>query len=151
MVDESGPQGIPLYVTEHSQQVPVVLDWEGLEASLPDPSGRAVPQVIPMRVGRQQPVHPAADVALLARRYHHVEMVGHQAKGQQFQADALLRCGYKPEERLVLRRTVEHGRTVITAIDDVVIPAGDQQSATPCHVPRFFQLGSSFIRQIDRE
>lgn len=39
-------QGIPLYITKDLQEVMILLDWKGLESSLPQASGRPVAPVM---------------------------------------------------------------------------------------------------------
>ena len=54
-----------------------------LEPALPDvTAGPVTPQVAP-HVRGHQPVHPAAQVAVFARPKCQVEMVGHEAVGQE--------------------------------------------------------------------
>ena len=74
-------QGVSLDVSQDHQQVPVLLNREGLEPSLPDMPRGVVVTLVPANVSGQQPVHPGSQVAIGQGPKGQVEMIGHQAVG----------------------------------------------------------------------
>jgi hypothetical protein len=62
--DQVGPQGVAFDVPQHGQQVLILLNGERLEASLPDVAAAAVMAMVPADVRGQQPLRPAAEVAV---------------------------------------------------------------------------------------
>jgi hypothetical protein len=65
----------------------VVLDGERLEPPLPDMAAGAVVAVLASGVGHEQPLHPAAQVAVGSGADHQVEVVGHQAVPEDIQRE----------------------------------------------------------------
>src|SRR5262245_19291583 len=97
------PQRIALHVAHDSQQVMIFLDWEGLEAHLPDPSGRRVLLVIPAYVSGEQPMHPIREIFCARGPHYKMNVVGHQAYGEQRYNQTLLSSRDEREELLVVR------------------------------------------------
>ncbi len=60
----------------------VLLDGEGLEASLPDVAGGMVVALVSADVEVHQTGHPGAQVAVLCAPEDEVEVVGHEAVGE---------------------------------------------------------------------
>ena len=106
-LDQVGPEGVALDVTEDDAEVVIFLDGKGLEASLPDVAGGAVNGDVAADVGVHEPVHPAAQVAVVMGPYNEVEVVGHEAVGQESHGNAQAGLGEQAEERLVVRVMVE--------------------------------------------
>ncbi len=77
-VDQPRTDGIALYVSEHFEEMQIVLNREGLEAALPDMSAALIVLVITPHVTGHQPLHPAAEVAVLIRPEHQMEVIRHQ-------------------------------------------------------------------------
>src|SRR5262249_9953478 len=71
---------IALDVSQHRQQVVVLLDRKGLETPLPHMAARGVVFVITANVSREQPLHPAAQIAVFVRPQDQMEVVGHEEK-----------------------------------------------------------------------
>ncbi len=82
-LDESRPQRIPLDITQHGEEVLVALDGKGFEPSLPDVPAAAVVAMVAANVTREQPLHPASEVAIGLRPKHEMKMVRHQAPADQ--------------------------------------------------------------------
>src|SRR6516164_7510242 len=59
-------QRVALDITEHGRQMVVVLDGKGLESALPDMSRGAVMAMVSPGVGREQPLDPAAQIAVMS-------------------------------------------------------------------------------------
>src|SRR5262245_1466094 len=58
----------------------ILLDRKGLETPLPHVAARGVVFEIPAHMGREQPLHPAAQVAVFVRPQDHMEVIGHEEK-----------------------------------------------------------------------
>ena len=63
--DQLGPQRVTLDVSQHGGEMVVAFDRERLETALSDVPRGAVMAMITASVRRQQPLHPAAKVAIL--------------------------------------------------------------------------------------
>ena len=61
---QTSPQRIPLDVPQNHQKVFVLLDRKGLESTLPDVAGGVIMLLVAADVGREQSVHPAAQVSI---------------------------------------------------------------------------------------
>ena len=71
----------------------IALNWKALEAPLPDVSAAAIMLVISPHVTYQQPPHELTQCSLMRGFEHEMEVIRHQAKGEQLNANSLPRCG----------------------------------------------------------
>src|SRR5262249_4764993 len=103
----------------------VVLNRERLVAPLPDmPRGVVVP-VVAEGLGRQQPAHPPAQVAIGLWPQYEMEMVGHEAIAEDIHRDAADSLRHGVDEGIIISRLVEDRGAAIAAIQGVVNQASD--------------------------
>ena len=121
--DEVRPEGISLDIPQHRQQVLVLLDGERFESPLPDVAGGLVVLVVAADVRREQPLHPAGQIAILARPEDQVKMIRHQAISEQPHRHDIVGGGEEADECLIIGRLVKHPLTGISAAEDVVAVA----------------------------
>jgi hypothetical protein len=79
--DIKGQKRISLDVSDNREQMPVVLDRDGLETTLPHLTAMAVMLEVSPHVRRHQPLHPPRQVSIRVRPDDPVKMIGHQAVG----------------------------------------------------------------------
>ncbi len=103
------PVGIALDIPKYSKDMLIFLVLERLESTLPYVAAGAITPQIPANVGGHQPVHPAAQLAVLAGPDGQVEVVGHEAVGQDAQGRADAGLGHHVNEGLVIVGFVEDG------------------------------------------
>jgi hypothetical protein len=102
--NEVCPQRVSFHVSHHRQQVAILLNWKRLEPALPDATAGSVPEVVPKGVGRQKPLHPTADVTSPLLCYDYVEVIRHEAGGEQSQVHSSLRLVDESQEVFVFAR-----------------------------------------------
>ena len=115
------------------------------EPPLPHVPDRAVVTVVAPRVSRQQPLHPAAEVAVAARAEHDGEVVGHQAVAEQVHRQATARVGLGLDEGVVVGRLVKH-RVAAAARFKARSPRRKphvKNALFPIFPPHFFPLHSA--------
>jgi hypothetical protein len=98
----------------------VTLDRESFESALPDMSAEVVMSQLTAHVRGHQPVHPAAQVAIVAGSEGEVEVVRHEAVSQNSHRDSKRCLGHDPEKRLIVVGLVEHLGTCVAAIEDMI-------------------------------
>src|SRR5688572_6283854 len=108
----------------------------GLEPTLPHVAGFFMPQVVSNGMGREKPLHPASDVAILSRSHDQVKVVWHQAHGENRQFDALLSLGHQFQELGVVTWLVKHFGLSIRAVEHVIVLAGEYAAGRTRHVPQ---------------
>ena len=128
-----GPDRVALDIAQHRQQVLVLLDREGLEPALPDVAAAVVVLVVTAHVGVLQPVHPAAEIAVAVRPHRQVEVVGHEAVGQDGHGDLDAGVPDGLEERLVVPVLHEDLAAGVAAVEDVVAHPADRGSGRSWH------------------
>ena len=138
---EAGPQRIALHIAQHGEQVLVLIDRKRLKTPLPHVAAAVVVPMVAADMGGEQPLHPAAQVAVAARPEHEVEMVGHQHVAQDSQRQPLVGLRHQFEEGGVVAIFVKHFGPRIAAIEHVVAhPTGGRprcsghagQPTAPC-------------------
>ncbi len=67
-----------------------------------------------------QPVHPAADIAVLARPEGQVEVIGHKAISEDAHRSANTRLGHQVEERVGIVGLLKHNRPRVPPIEDMI-------------------------------
>lgn len=121
--DQIGSDRISLNVAHHGKQVSVLLNWKRFEPTLPDTSGCSPKLVIATHMRGEQPLHPAAEIAVLERPKYEVEVIRHQTEGENPERQALIGSFHQPNERPVVGSSVIDGRSSISSIDNVVADA----------------------------
>lgn len=130
-------EGVALDVARDGHEMFVVLDRERLEPALPDVSAMGIMPEIAPNVRRHQPLHPPREVAVAVGPQDEVEVVGHQAVGEQSHGQPQTRLADDAEEGLVVLRLVEDLGAGVAAIQDVVAkpalagPPGARHSGLP--------------------
>ena len=89
--------------------------------------------MVPFRMSGQQPMHPAADIAVDVGPKNQMEMVRHQTVSENPHRDLLAGKPHQRYECFVVFFIVIHGRTVIAAINDVITIASDHCSGCSGH------------------
>ena len=127
MSNELCSQRVPLDVAHRRQQVHVLLDRKRLEPALPHVAARlsATLTMISPDVRRQQPLHVAAEIAIVAGPEDQVKMVGHEAEGEQPHVDAFVGGEQQIEEAAMVFVRMEDLHAAVAAVDDVVADAAD--------------------------
>lgn len=133
LLDEVRAQGVAFDVANGGDQVAVLLDGESLEAPLPDVAAAAVVAVIPPDMRGHQPLHPAAQVAVVVRPEHQVEMVGHQAQCEDAHGQALAGGLKQAKEGVVVVGLLEDGGAAIAPIEHVVDDPADTRASGSSH------------------
>ena len=121
-----GTQRVAFDVTRNGPQVIFILDRERLEAALPDVPGRAVMTMITPRVCRQEPLHPAPEVALPFGSDDQVERMGYSTRSEDVQWQPNARVGHRLDEGVVILRLVEDRFPPIPSVPYVVTKAPDR-------------------------
>jgi hypothetical protein len=101
----------------------VPLNGKCLEPTLPDVSAAAVVAMVSPDVAGEQPLHPAAEVAVLAGPQHEVKMVGHQAVAEDSHRHAFdprFRFCHQVQKGGVVFGLAEDLLAAIAAIQDVI-------------------------------
>lgn len=131
------PEGISLNVTQHGQVMLVLLDGEGLEAALPDMAAAAVMPVVAAHMGGQEPLHPAAEIAVVVRPKHKMEVIGHQAVAQETHGESLAGGFKQGDEGGVIRLLMKDLSPAVPAIKNVVAPSPQRRSCSSWHSRQF--------------
>jgi hypothetical protein len=84
-------------------------------------------------VGGQQPLHPAGEVAIVARPEDKVEVVGHEAVAADPHGQSLAGQWEQIDECLEVGVIVEDASAAITAVDDVVADVSDGSASGAGH------------------
>ena len=114
------PARVSFDVAQDREQMLILLNGERLESSLPHvAAGAIMPRVAP-HVGRCQPMHQAAEFAVLAGPKREVEMIGHQTIRQDSHRCAGVGFGNQLDECVVVVGFVKHLGASIAAIEDMV-------------------------------
>src|SRR5438876_7694605 len=98
----------------------VFFDGEALEPTLPHVTTAAIVPMVTAHMGGHQPLHPAAQVAVLVWPDHQMEMVGHQTKANYAHRLTQTRVADQPQKGLVIGILVKDHLLAITTIQDVV-------------------------------
>src|SRR5580704_17398267 len=95
-----------------------------------------VVSVITADMRRQRPLHPAAQVAVVVRPKHQVEVIGHEAERQDPHGKPLAGSGQNGDEGFVVLVLVEDRRAVVAAVQDVVAIAPNRGACGAWHLSR---------------
>ena len=98
----------------------IFLSGKRLEPTLPDVTAGAITPQVATHVRGHQPVHPAAQVAVLAGPEGQVEVVGHEAVGQDAHRAADTGLGHHVEEGVIIVGLVEDRGSRVPPVEDVV-------------------------------
>ena len=94
--------------------------------------------VVSSHVGGEKPLHPSTQVAVPPRPEHQVEVIGHEAIGEDSHRPPSTGFIDEAHERLVVLRLVEHPRASVAAIDHVITDIADRSPCRPRHVRMLF-------------
>ena len=111
----------------------VLLDGEGFEAALPDVAAAPVTLAVAMHVGRQEPLHPGAEVVVAPRPEDEVEVIGHQTKADQPHRHAGAGLTEEPDEAMVVVGVVKDLGPAVATIEGVVAITTDRGSRRAGH------------------
>lgn len=80
----------------------IVLHRKRFEASLPDVATGLLVAMVTADMGSQQPLHPAAEVTIGMRPDGQMEVIGHQAIGEDPQRKPFICLCKQPEKGLIV-------------------------------------------------
>ncbi len=115
------------------RKVSVFFDRETFESALPNVSARMIVLMVAADMGGEEPGHVSAQLTVLAWPKCEVEMVGHQAEGQQPHRDMLLRLVQELDEGLEITVLVKDGAPAIPTVKDMVTVSAQSNSKGSCH------------------
>jgi hypothetical protein len=98
----------------------VLLDRKGFESPLPDVAGGVIMPLGAADVGREQPVHPAAQVSIPQGPERQMTMVRQHALGQNPHGIPELRFGQEVDKRVEITVFVKNAGPVIAPVQHVV-------------------------------
>src|SRR5260370_28217998 len=111
----------------------VLLNRERLETALPDVAAAVMMLVITAHMSIQDPMHPAAQVAILLGQDNQVKVVGHEAKAQHGHRDFDAGIGHHLEEGLVVGSPPQNLAPAVAPVDDVVTDPSHRGSRGAWH------------------
>lgn len=120
----------------------VFLDGKGSEAALVDMAAAVVVLVVTADMSGEQPHHVFTQIAVAAWPEDEVEMVGHQAIGEQAHGDAFASLTQQFDEGGVIAVFVEDGTAAIAPIEDMVTVAALGTSWVAWHRSDYRVLGT---------
>ena len=113
-------QRVPFNITQDGQEVVALLDRKGPKTALVHVSAAVVVLMITADMGGKQPAHVIAQVAVAARPEDEMEVVGHEAIGQEADRDAFAGLAEQLEEGSEIAVLVEDGAARVPAVENVV-------------------------------
>ena len=132
-LDQAGAERVSFDVAQDREQMLILLNGERLESSLPYvAAGAIMPRVAP-HMGRCQLMHPAAEFAVLAGPKREVEMIEHEAVGQDSHRLAQGGFGHQLDESVVVVGFVKHLGACVAAIEDMVGVSTQTGSGSASH------------------
>ena len=117
---QTSPQRVPLDVPQNHQKVFVLLDRKGFESPLPNVAGGVIMPLVAADVGREQPVHPAAQVSISQGPERQMKMVRQHAICQNPHGVPQLRFGQEVDKRVEITVFVKNAGPVIAPVQHVV-------------------------------
>jgi hypothetical protein len=111
----------------------VGLDRKGPKTAFPNMPAGLMESMVPADVARREPLHPVAEVAVFSRPEDEVEMVGHEAIGQQPHVASFGFLVEKLHEVGIVAGVVENFGTGISAVKNVVAKASGRCSGGSRH------------------
>lgn len=111
----------------------VLLDGEGAEAALINVATAVIMLVVAADMSGEQPHHVGAEIAVVAGPEGEVEMVGHQAIGEQTHGEAFSRLAQQFDEGGEVAVFLEDGASGVAAVEDVVAVAALASSWVAWH------------------
>ena len=98
----------------------ILLNNETLKPPLPDVPVGAIKLMVSSHMACHQPLHPSAKVPCPDRPHDHVEMVGHEAVGKNFDREKPPAQSQQISESLVILTIVEYVLLPVATVEDVV-------------------------------
>jgi hypothetical protein len=120
----------------------VGLDGEGFEPALPDVSTGMIVAEIASHMGGEEPVHPAAEVAIVTWPERHVKVIGHEAVSDDPHGDATRGLDHHLKEGVVVAVFVEDGGSRIAAVQDMIAVPGSGGSSGAGHGKNLFRIAN---------
>ncbi len=146
---ELGTQGIAFHIAQHARQVLVLLNGKRLEPTLPDVAAGLVVSVVASNVGRQQPLHPAAEIPVLPRPEHQMKMVRHHAPGEQPHGQPFASLAKQSGKGREIIRLMKHALPSISTVDHVVTESTGQCACRARHSSRLIAAVQSVNRKVE--
>jgi len=114
------PHRVTLHETHHRQEVCVFLDDESPEAVLPQVAPGFVDLMMVVDVTGQQPVDPTAQFTGFFRLQDHMEMIRHEAVGENFNRMDLPGLSHQFNEELIVLFRPENFLPTVPVVEYVV-------------------------------
>ena len=130
---QPGTQRIAFDVTQHGQEVVVLLDGEGAKASLVDMAAAVVVLMVAADMSGEQPHHVVTQVSVGGRPEGKMEMVGHQAIGEKAHGSSFSRLAQQLDEGGVIAVFEENSTSAIASVEDMVTVAAQGSSWVSWH------------------
>jgi hypothetical protein len=102
----------------------ILLNWKCLEPALPDVPARVIVTRVPTNMGREQPVHPAAQIAITAWPQNQVKVIGHETVPEQSHRTPQRCLRHHLKERAEIVGLVEDRGPSVTPVEHVVTISG---------------------------
>ena len=119
---ESRAEGITLDVPRDREIMGVVLDGKGLKSALIEVSrsGGLVLGVPPLGMGERKPTHEAREVVVGAGPDDQVEVIGHDAVGEEPNGDSLVGLGQDVYEGVVVASVLKKSEASVRSVQNMV-------------------------------
>ena len=117
--DYLGAHRVGFDISQHGEQVLVVLNDRAFESALPDVAARSVALMIPLSVRHEQTLHDSAD-RVAERLNEQVEMVVQEAVAVKLKGLSLFQVAERLQERLEVGVLMKDVLPVVSAVDDVI-------------------------------
>src|ERR1035438_2510204 len=113
----------------------VLLDRKRLETPLPDVSAGMVVAMVSPHMRSQQPLHPAAQVAIAVRPQHQMKMVGYQTPSEHPHRQPLSSLLHQIEKRNVVVVLAKHFLARVATIEHMVANPAHRCPCRSRHAP----------------
>ena len=137
---QASPQCIAFDVAHDCDQVIVLLDQERLEAALPYTTTGLILPMMTTHVRGEEPMGPAGQISVAVRAHDEVQMVRHEAEGQNRHREVLLRLDDERQKCSVVGRVVKNARVIVTSVDHVVAVSADDGTCRTGHTAKLAQV-----------
>ena len=124
-IDKPRAQGVTLYVTQHRQEVTILLNRKRLESPLPDMTAGAITPMVATYMRSQQPLHPSAQITILVWPESEMKMIRHDAVRKHAHGQSLRRLSNELDERLVIGFCMKYFLSRIATIDHMIAETAD--------------------------
>jgi hypothetical protein len=132
-LDQQRSEGIALDVTEYDAKMFIFSDCECFETTLPDVTRAVIMSKIAGGTRGQQPMHPAAQVAIVDRPESQVEVIRHDTIGEQPDRAPQPRFSDPGEKGLLVFRFANDGGAAVATFQDMIAATPDRGARRPRH------------------